>query len=608
MQRLPAILSFGIMLLLEIPLLRGQFVPQGFPIQSQVFDAVGETVPNQSLFVRFNIGSLEGGHLDVVYSEIQEIRTDAQGFFTALVGTGSGQIGTWDQIPWWHQDLWLDIGFARSANQPFRTLSSQQLLHVPYAQYAQTAGALANGQLRSSPGPSIYWSTSGNYMTRPPYHFLGSRDEEPLFFKTNNQTRMVLSETGQMTIYGNVSGGETLTNSHSWSIYNGQQGMLIKTNTTGNTNVNFMTFADPEKGIVGRVEGMTLSEWHDTWEYRLQNRQYDFKIASLVAQIAAMVVQMGIFATPSGAAGAGLVMSVADLGLVIAGLVVDEQFFNSYNDENVGIYYGSGGADYGEYLPRVEAEPFFPGQVVGIRAGQVTLETTGAEICRVVSRQSAFLGNRPATEEDASRYETIAFLGQVPTWVIGPVQAGDYILPSGLNDGFGRAVHPDSMQWSDYGQIVGVAWEEAPGKLFNVVNVAVGLNVDDFAAKVDAMNKKLDAITYYLLEEDPAGDFSLDQYLDKVAAMAPESRTDRSRREQREAEKDYRQLLEQHEGLLKETLQRTRQILLDKGVPPEVIERNKGLFTDPVKHLNALRKDPELKALWPYISSTLNND
>lgn len=592
-----------------IPLLRGQFVPRGFPVQSQVFDASGNPLSSQALFVRFNIGSFREGHLEVAYSEIQELVTDEQGFFSVLVGNGHSEIGSWEEIPWQRQDLWLDMAFSQRANEPFRPLSTQQLLHVPYAQYAQQTGMVTDAHLRSSPGPSIYWGTSGNYMTRPPYHFLGSRDEQPLLLKTNNQTRLSFSETGQMVIQGEVSGSERSRSSYAWEIYNGQQGLLIKTNATGNTNINFLTFSDPQSGILGRVEGMTLSEWHDTWEYRLQNRQYDYKIASLVAQIAAMAVQMGIFATPSGAAGAGLVMSTVDLGLVIAGLAVDEQFFNSYNDENVGIYYGSGGADYGEYLPRVEEEPFFPGQVVGIRAGQVTLETEDVDMCRVVSRQSAFLGNRPAADEDTDRYETIAFLGQVPTWVIGPVRAGDYILPSGLNDGFGRAVDADSMRWSDYAQIVGVAWEDAPGQLFNVVNVAVGLNVDDFAARVDSMNKKLDAITYYLLEKKPTGEFSLDQYLDKVAKMDQGAdRADRSRKAQRQAEKDFRQLLQQHERFLKETLQKTRQILLEKGFPAEVLERHQGLFNDPVKHLDDMRKDPDLKALWPYISSNLNHD
>jgi len=75
--------------------------------------------------------------------------------------------------------------------------------------------------------------------------------------------------------------------------------------------------------------------------------------------------------------------------------------------------------------------------------------------------------------------------------VIGKVNAGDYILPSGKNDGTGIAISPDDIQFDDYLKIAGVAWSSSQSDDINVINVAVGLNTTDVARLSIKQEKKI---------------------------------------------------------------------------------------------------------------------
>jgi hypothetical protein len=101
----------------------------------------------------------------------------------------------------------------------------------------------------------------------------------------------------------------------------------------------------------------------------------------------------------------------------------------------------------------------------------------------VVTDRPSVLGNMPRNKED-DRFEPIAFVGQVPAKVTGPVAYGDYIVPSGLGDGTGVAISPDALSIEDLGRLAGRAWssdgQTGPRKII----VEVGL---DHSAAVSAV-------------------------------------------------------------------------------------------------------------------------
>lgn len=113
----------------------------------------------------------------------------------------------------------------------------------------------------------------------------------------------------------------------------------------------------------------------------------------------------------------------------------------------------------------------------------------------IVSTNPIVLGNMPQPTQEKNSVK-IAFMGQVPTLVLGKVSSGDYILPNELGIGFARAVHPNDMKTRDYKKVAGVAWnilEEITDGL-RVVNVAVGINTNDLSEVVAQQEEELMAL------------------------------------------------------------------------------------------------------------------
>jgi len=135
----------------------------------------------------------------------------------------------------------------------------------------------------------------------------------------------------------------------------------------------------------------------------------------------------------------------------------------------------SGGADFAECLPRLRVdEAIKEGDIVGVFAGKITKVTEGSHHVTAITGRSVVVGNAPHAECEHF-YDKVAFIGQVPVKVRGAVRAGDYIIPSGLNDGTGIAISPDLMKADQYAQVVGRAWESRGEEGIKAVNTAIGL-------------------------------------------------------------------------------------------------------------------------------------
>ncbi len=148
------------------------------------------------------------------------------------------------------------------------------------------------------------------------------------------------------------------------------------------------------------------------------------------------------------------------------------------NTTGTGVQFVTGGADYAEYLEKQNLkEVIKPGDVVGVVNGKISKNTEGAQLIMVRSTSPSIAGNKPA-EKDKAKFELIAFLGQVPVQVRGPVRAGDYLLPSGQHDGTAIAVAPDQLSPAQRRQILGTAWSSGEGAGIHTVKAAVGFAFD----------------------------------------------------------------------------------------------------------------------------------
>ena len=183
-----------------------------------------------------------------------------------------------------------------------------------------------------------------------------------------------------------------------------------------------------------------------------------------------------------------------------------------------GVAWGGPGEDYAEYLLRLDpSETIEPGDIVGVFAGRVSKATDGADQLLVVSTAPIVAGNDPG-EEHRAVYELVAFIGQVQVQVRGPVTAGDFIIPSGLDDGSGVAIAPEAITAAQFAQVVGQAWEDADNTGLKTVRVAVGLVQSDptvvrLVERVQSQEARLAAIEARLaqLEAAPASDPAVGQ-------------------------------------------------------------------------------------------------
>lgn len=182
---------------------------------------------------------------------------------------------------------------------------------------------------------------------------------------------------------------------------------------------------------------------------------------------------------------------------------------------NIGVEYSSGNGDYAEWLERLNPkEAIGSGDIVAVKGGKITKDLSNAEQVMAVSHHPIVLGNIPE-EGKAHLGNNIAFMGQVPVKIMGPVSTGDYIVGKGDIQGYGVAVSPEHMTLEDFQLAVGRAWESDLSKGPKMVNTVIGVHNGDYLnilkrydekikaseARLEAVEAKVDRLSDYLLQE-----------------------------------------------------------------------------------------------------------
>lgn len=155
-----------------------------------------------------------------------------------------------------------------------------------------------------------------------------------------------------------------------------------------------------------------------------------------------------------------------------------------------GLEFATGNGDYAEWLERQDVNEYISaGDIVGVKGGKISRDITDAEQLMVVSLRPAVMGNNP-DQADAYKGNSVAFIGQIPVKVIGPVTSGDYIVPHDILIGYGQAVSPMEMTSSQFGQAVGRSWITDPAEGPKMVNTVVGLQNGDWNQVVKSIDAK----------------------------------------------------------------------------------------------------------------------
>ncbi len=348
--------------------------------------------------------------------------------------------------------------------------------------------------------------------------------------------RVAMTPTSQITITSTLEEDDDDTNIDHYpvKISGSKQGLAIVVNESRTNDNNFISFWDdtstssPAKSgadvtttsptMWGRIEGETPDEFGNNADHNFTLFQLGYDTASSLFDVATalsgsvVAVSGNVAAASSTTLVVGpvpgvtlpipsfnvstkveLVATIAEkiaAGLIAAASAANLVWYNVNKDKFQGVTYASGAGDYAEYLLRQDVnEEMTYGDIIGVNGGKISKNLNDSERILVISYKPIVLGNMPQPNREAE-YEKVAFMGQVPVKVFGRVNIGDYILPSGKNDGIGIAVPPNKITISQIKDIVGTAWSVNLSG-FGLVNVAVGLNRNDSSLILDELDKKV---------------------------------------------------------------------------------------------------------------------
>lgn len=345
-------------------------------------------------------------------------------------------------------------------------------------------------------------------------------------FGVSSNKFFVNAATGETSIYATPPGGETnFTDGYPLRIQGGMNGIAIAVSGSRTNANNYISFWDGNGAKMwGRIEGETQAEMEADVDFIIERDQLVFDQNASIVDFAFTTYELVVAASnalssvssstacaglgacvtapiPSWIVGAGaqLLAATALEVFVAVKLGFAVSFLNRFDDHKMatnGVTYQSGAGDYAEYLLRAnEDEVISYGDIVGVTGGKVSKVTTVADRMMVVSFNPIILGNMPQPGAE-SKYEKVAFMGQVPVKVFGRVNIGDYIIPAGSNSGIGKAVSPKSITSKDIKKIVGVAWSESESDFgMNMINVAVGTNVNDNSLIVENHEKQIASLS-----------------------------------------------------------------------------------------------------------------
>jgi hypothetical protein len=118
--------------------------PEKMSYQAIIRNTTGQVLQNQSIGVRVSVlqGSPAGA---VVYSERLTGSTNTNGLITMEIGTGTVLSGTFNTINWPTGSYYLKTETDPTGGTTYTITGTSQLLSVPYAMFAKSAGAVSGG-------------------------------------------------------------------------------------------------------------------------------------------------------------------------------------------------------------------------------------------------------------------------------------------------------------------------------------------------------------------------------------------------------------------------------------------------------------------------------
>ncbi len=142
----------SIIVLLAVATAQAQ-VPQAFSYQAVIRNTSNALVANQLVSERISLVK-DSATGTVVYSELQSVKTNANGLVSLQIGTGSVLSGSFSSINWGASNYFIKIETDPTGGNKYSINTTTQLLSVPYALYAANGGTPGQQGIQGPKGDS----------------------------------------------------------------------------------------------------------------------------------------------------------------------------------------------------------------------------------------------------------------------------------------------------------------------------------------------------------------------------------------------------------------------------------------------------------------------
>jgi hypothetical protein len=212
--------------------------PEGFNYSAVARDVTGKPLANRNVSVQLSILKTSAiGALQ--YAENHLVNTDGYGLFNLVVGNGTAQSGSMNNIQWGSDNHYLKVAIDANGGSNYITMGTTQIMSVPYALHAKTAD---NGIDRVSVSGDTLFMKNGQIFVQTVSgftHFIGEQFGGGVIFNlwkdsVGNEHGLIvdLNNLGQV-VWSNVS--DTIGNI-ARSKWDGLNNSIAIVSQSGHTN------------------------------------------------------------------------------------------------------------------------------------------------------------------------------------------------------------------------------------------------------------------------------------------------------------------------------------------------------------------------------------
>ena len=142
-----------------------QTPPNAFNYSAVARNAAGQPIATTTIGIQITILKTSPTGVSQ-YSENHFVNTDAFGLFNLVIGAGAVQSGSMATIDWSIDNYYLKVGMDAAGGTNFLTMGTTQLLSVPYAMYAKSAGSVNGITITSvsAAGDTLYLSNGQSFV------------------------------------------------------------------------------------------------------------------------------------------------------------------------------------------------------------------------------------------------------------------------------------------------------------------------------------------------------------------------------------------------------------------------------------------------------------